>query len=55
MTVEELLKQLKGERENARTSVWIYGSRAMEAKLHDDADDAEFWTQKHNQCYDKAA
>lgn len=54
MTVEDLLKQLKDERRDAEASVWIYGSRAMDAKLHDDPDDAKYWTQKHNECYDKA-
>ena len=53
MTVEELLEQLKQERRWAQQSVWIYGSRSMDARTQGDDDDANFWREKHNESYDE--
>lgn len=53
MTVEELLTQLKRDRRDAQCSVWIYGSRSMDASIQGDDDDAKFWRELHNKSYEE--
>jgi ABC-type ATPase with predicted acetyltransferase domain len=48
MTVEELLKQLEREREYEMANVWLYGSRAQEARIHEDYDEAKEYQQYHD-------
>lgn len=53
MTVEELLDQLERDRRDAQESIWIYGSRSVDARNQGDDDDANFWREQHNKCYDE--
>jgi hypothetical protein len=53
MTVEDLLKQLNDERENAWTAVWIYGAKELDAMIHDNHDDEETFKRIHDENYKK--
>ena len=54
MTVEELLRKLEREREYEMANVWRYGSRAQEARIHEDYDEAKDYQQRHDKSYEKA-
>lgn len=54
MTVEDLLERLYDERKNALVGSFMYGSEALESKLHEDHEDAEYYKKKRDQ-YDKEA
>ena len=53
MTVEALLKQLRDERMDVMTSVWIYGSKAQEARYHGDYELAKVYQKTHDENYKK--
>ena len=54
MTVDALLSQLKRERMDAMTSVWIYGSKEIEEMCHGDIDLAKVYRQTHDENSKKA-
>lgn len=51
MSVETLLKQLERERQYEMANVWEYGSRAQEARCHDDYDEAKEYQAYHDESY----
>lgn len=52
MTVEDLLKQLETKRRKMMTTALSFGSRAYEAMIHKEKDDAEFYTDLHDRYMD---
>ena len=54
MTVEALLKQLKDERMDAMTNVWIYGAKKQEAMCRGDYNLAKVHENIHDANYKKA-
>ncbi len=53
MTVEDLLKQLEHERKLEYTSVFRYGSKALDAMIDGDADDERFYERLHDESLEK--